>query len=56
MVGGKMINLKAGLAKDWSVSEIGPQTGFEDSQVAWIGKPFTDEGKAEAARAGGGGQ
>jgi predicted amidohydrolase YtcJ len=55
MVGGKIINLKAALAKEFNTTEVGPQTGFEDAQVEWIGKAFTDEGKKEAAAGGGGG-
>lgn len=48
MMGGKMIVLNASLAGEWGISEVGPQFGFEDDQIEWIGKPFTEEGKKEA--------
>jgi hypothetical protein len=48
MVGGKMVALNATLAKEWGIPEIGRQFGFEDSQIEWIGKPFTDAAKRES--------
>jgi predicted amidohydrolase YtcJ len=55
MVGGRMVNLNAVQAKDWGVPEIGMQFHFDDAQVAWIGKAFTEDGLREAGRAGNGG-
>ncbi len=48
MVGGKIEALHGSLASEWGVEPVGYQYHFEDSQLEWIGKPFTDEGKREA--------
>jgi hypothetical protein len=50
-----MVNLQTVTAKDWNLAEVGPQTGFEDSQIEWIGKAFTEEGKKAVPSGGGGG-
>jgi hypothetical protein len=43
-----MAALDASLAKEWGIDPIGHQFNFEDHQVAWIGKAFSDEGKKAA--------
>ena len=48
MVGGKMTDLNASLAKEWNTPEVGVQFNFDDAQIEWIGKAFTEEGKKEA--------
>jgi hypothetical protein len=50
-IGGKMSNLNASLATEWGVPQVGPQFNFQDSQMEWIGKAFTEVGKREAAAA-----
>jgi len=57
MVGGKMVTLNGSLGKEWGTPEVGTQFHFDDTQVAWIGKAYTEEGLKEAAAAAkGGGQ
>ena len=48
MVGGKMGALQPSLANEWGVEAVGHEYNFDDSQLDWIGQPFTDEGKREA--------
>ena len=48
MVGGKVEALNASLASEWRVEPVGHQYNFDDSELEWIGKPFTEEGKREA--------
>ena len=48
MVGGKMVTLNASLAGEWAVPPVGNQFNFDDKQLEWIGKAFTEEGKREA--------
>ena len=48
MVGGRVTALNASLASEWSVEPVGYQYSFEDEEVAWIGEPFTEEGRREA--------
>jgi hypothetical protein len=48
MVGGKVMALNASLAKEWGTEPVGHQFNFEDKDIEYIGKPFTDEGKREA--------
>jgi predicted amidohydrolase YtcJ len=45
MVGGKVTVLNASLATEWGVPEVGHQFNFEDAQVEWIGKPFSDDAR-----------
>jgi predicted amidohydrolase YtcJ len=45
VVGGKTMALNESLAKEWGVEAVGPQFTFEDSQLEWIGKAFTDDSK-----------
>ncbi|MBI2821852.1 MAG: amidohydrolase family protein, partial [Acidobacteria bacterium] len=49
MVGGKMVVLNASLASELNMAPIGNQYDFKDSDIEWIGKPQTEEGKREAA-------
>ena len=48
MVGGKMGALQPSLANEWGVGAVGHEYDFDDSQLDWIGQPFTEEGKREA--------
>jgi predicted amidohydrolase YtcJ len=48
MVGGKVMALNASLAKEWGVEPVGHQFGFEDKDVEWIGKAFSEQGKKDA--------
>jgi len=48
MVGGKIEALNASLASEWGVAPVGYEYNFDDSELEWIGKPFTEEGKKEA--------
>jgi cytosine/adenosine deaminase-related metal-dependent hydrolase len=48
MVGGKVIVLNQSLASEWGTTPVGPDYNFEDSEVAWIGEAFTEEGRREA--------
>ena len=48
MVGGKIEALHGSLANQWGVEPVGHQYNFDDNQLEWIGKAFTDEGKKEA--------
>ena len=48
VVGGKTTALNASLAEEWGVESVGPQFNFDDSELQWIGKAFTEEGKKEA--------
>ena len=50
MVGGRVTALNASLADEWGVEPVGYQLNFEDEEVAWIGEPFTEEGKKEAGQ------
>jgi predicted amidohydrolase YtcJ len=49
VVGGKTAALNASLAKEWGVPEVGKQFNFEDSQLDWIGKSFSENGKKDSA-------
>ena len=49
MVGGDIKALNALLATEWQVEPVGYQYNFEDSEMEWIGKPFTEEGKKKRA-------
>jgi hypothetical protein len=48
MVGGKVIALNASLATEWGTDPLGHQFTFEDTDVEWIGKAFSEQGKKEA--------
>ena len=48
MVGGKIEALHGSLDNQWGVEPVGHQYNFDDNQLEWIGKAFTDEGKKEA--------
>jgi predicted amidohydrolase YtcJ len=48
MVGGKIEALNTSLASEWGVEPVGHQYNFDDNQLEWIGKPFTEDGKREA--------
>ena len=48
MVGGKIEALQPPLANEWGVGAVGHEYSFEDSQLEWIGKPITEDGKREA--------
>jgi hypothetical protein len=50
MVGGRVTALNASLADEWGVDPVGYQLNFKDEEVAWIGEPFTEEGKREAGQ------
>ncbi len=48
MVGGKIQALNSSLANVWGVDPVGYQYNFDDTDIEWVGKPFTEEGKREA--------
>ncbi len=48
MVGGKIQALNSSLANVWGVDPVGYQYNFDDKDIEWVGKPFTEEGKREA--------
>ena len=39
-----------GVAQELAMEPVGYQLNFEDEEVAWIGEPFTEEGKKEAGQ------
>ena len=50
MVGGKVVALNASLAREWITEPVGTRFNFEDQQIEWIGKPFSEEGKNRRRR------
>jgi len=51
MVGGNIRALNESIAREWGVQPVGPQFNFDDEDLEWIGKPFTEEGMRVAGLA-----
>jgi amidohydrolase family protein len=45
MVGGKMVILQPGLAKDFGLEQVGPTYDFKDADVDFIGMPLAEISK-----------